>query len=187
MTPDTAEPPAPDPLVVGLRAGHPDAIAAAFRTWQAPIYRFLHRLSGSAPIAEELVQATFLRLCRHGRLLRADTRLGPWLYTVARNLYRSHRRWSWLDGTRLLELAGAVPAARPPDAFDEVAASEAARRLSAAVSGLPAAAREVFVLVAFEGLSPEAAAEVLEIRPDAARQRLARARAKLNEIMGETS
>jgi len=40
-------------------------------------------------VAEDLLEETWLRLVLSAEGLRADTRLGPWLFTVARNLYVS--------------------------------------------------------------------------------------------------
>jgi RNA polymerase sigma-70 factor (ECF subfamily) len=101
---------------------------------------------------------------------------------VARNLWRSHRRWAWVDGTRLLELAGLGPAvAAGPD--DALALRRTQDRLEAAVAALPEAQREVFLLVVVEGLSPQEAADALHVTPENARQRLARARRQLEEAL----
>ncbi len=163
-----------------LRRLDPAAVDAVFDTYGARLNGFLRRSGASPEVAEELVQETFVRLVRHAPRLTDDTRVGAWLYTVARNLWVSHRRWAWVDGTRLLELAWA-PRGRsftPADAHD---ASEVRALLERAVAALPEAQREVFLLVAGEDLDPIEAAEILGITPEAARQRLARARRTLEE------
>lgn len=56
------------------------------------VFGFLARLAGRKDLAEDLLQETFLRLAARGDGLAADTRLLPWLLTVARNLYVSDYR-----------------------------------------------------------------------------------------------
>jgi hypothetical protein len=87
------------------------------------------------------------------RLAAADTHLRGFLFAVARNLWRSHLRWSWVDGTKLVELAlGPAPISRSPHA--ELAASELEARFESAVLALPAPQREVLLLVVLEHLEP---------------------------------
>lgn len=180
------EPPArprlPDPEVdlAALRRLDASAVDAAFEAWSPRVHAFLRRLGASPELAEELVQETFVRLVRHAPTLREDTRLGAWVFTVARNLWRSHRRWAWLDGTRLLELA-APP--RPPGPAELLAATELQLRYEAALAALPEPQREVVLLVVGEGLDPQDAAAVLGLSPEATRQRLARARRALEESL----
>jgi RNA polymerase sigma-70 factor (ECF subfamily) len=111
--------------------------------------------------------------------LSDDTRLGPWLFTVARNLYVSHcrRRRPEDLGAAALSL---WPAANPSP-FDETAARQLQERVDAAVAELPAAYREVLRLVSVDGLHPAQAAEVCGVTAETMRQRLSRARARLWE------
>lgn len=168
--------------VAALRRLDPGAVDAVFDAYAPRLNGFLRRLGASVEVAEELVQESFVRLVRHAPRLADDTRIGAWLYTVARNLWRSHRRWAWVDGSRLLELAWA-PRRGPATPAEQHAASDVYTRTERAVAALPEAQREVFLLVVGEGLSPAEAAAVLGIPPDAARQRLARARRAVEEAL----
>jgi RNA polymerase sigma factor (sigma-70 family) len=174
----------PTELVEGLRRGDPAAFDAAFDAWRGPLWGFLLRLSGRAEVAEELLQETFVRLAGHARDLRPDTNLRAWLFTVARNLYRSHRRWAWLDGQRLAELAAHVVHGAPPTPLEAAAASQAGRAVEAALAAMAPANREVALLVLVERMEPAEAAAVLGLKPDAVRQRLARARQSISEALG---
>ena len=131
-----------------------------------------------AEVGEELLQETFLRLARHAPKLRDDTQLRPWLFTVARNLAASWRRWWWLDLRRREAFVAPNPPASPLAAAE---GREAALRLEAAIAALSVADREIVLLVGVEGMAPGEAAEVLGIRPEAARQRWARAKARLGD------
>jgi RNA polymerase sigma-70 factor (ECF subfamily) len=165
-------------IVAGLARGDPRAFDAVYDSQRAPLYAFLVRLTGSAPLAEDLLQETWLRLARHSRALPPSTELRPWLFTVARNLYRSHRRWALLDRERLREL-GLFPSPSAPGPFDVAAEGEARRELEAAVAALPLDQREVLLLCSVYGFEPVEAAAILGISPEAARQRLSRARARI--------
>jgi RNA polymerase sigma-70 factor (ECF subfamily) len=167
-------------LVAGLARGDSRAFDAVYDRHRAPLYAFLVRLTGSVPLAEDLLQETWLRLARHSRELPASTELRPWLFTVARNLYRSHRRWALLDAGRLREL-GLLPAATPPGPFDAAAESAARHELEAALAVLPLDQREVLLLCSVSGFEPAEAARILGISPEATRQRLSRARARMRE------
>ena len=168
--------------LAALRRLDPSAVDAAFHGYADRLNGFLVRLGASREVAEELVQETFLRLVRHAPRLDENTRIAAWLFTVARNLWRSHRRWAWVDGTKLLELAWA-PSPRPITPGEALAASRLQTRLEAAVAALPEPQREVFLLVVGEGLDPQDAATILNLSPEATRQRLARARKGIEEAL----
>ncbi|MEO8183952.1 MAG: RNA polymerase sigma factor [Deltaproteobacteria bacterium] len=127
-----------------------------------------------------MLQETWLRLARSAAQLPPDTELRPWLFTVARNLYCSHRRWLLLDRERLQQL-GWLPAAALPSPFEGAAANAMERAVEAALLCLSLEHREVLLLCSVSGFEPAQAAAILGISDVAARQRLARARAKLRE------
>jgi RNA polymerase sigma-70 factor (ECF subfamily) len=167
-------------LVDGLRAGDPAAFDAVHAAFHTRLVTFLTRLSRRRDVAEDLVEETWLRLVHQASRLRPDTRLGPWLYTVARNLHVSHCRSRLIEESHAGDLFGLWPAGTPQSSpFETTAATEFERRLEAAIASLPAASREVLLLVAVEGLRPADAAEVCGITAEALRQRLSRARALL--------
>lgn len=171
-------------LCARLQRGDASAFDEAYRRHTPGLFAFLTRLSGRPAIAEELLQETWVRLATHARGLARDTNLRAWLYTVARNLYRSHRRRALLD-LDLLRLWkwAARDQSSAPSPHEAAVASEAERRLEAAVAALPLAQREILLLVAVEGFSPSQAAAILRLRPEAARQRLRRARATIGAAL----
>jgi RNA polymerase sigma-70 factor (ECF subfamily) len=136
-------------------------------------------------VAEDLLQDVFLRLAQHARRLAPDTRLGAWLFTVA------HRRvvsWSRAQAVRA-QLAGDFPARDAPaddrSPLSALVDSQAQLALERAFAELAPPYREVALLVGVEGLQPAEVAEILGQKPDAIRQRLARARAQLAAALGE--
>jgi RNA polymerase sigma factor (sigma-70 family) len=181
MDPDDHE---GDPdLVDGLRAGDAAAFSAVYACFAAPIFGFLARLSGRHDVAEDLFQETWMRVSRHARTLRPDTNLRAWLYTVARNVARSHARWAVLDTAGIAALASwwyeQAPATPVAGSHEAAVAADGAIRLTRGLARLPAAGREILLLVTVEGLAVDEAARLLGLTSEAARQRLHRARTEL--------
>jgi len=167
-------------LVARLRAGDPEAFDEVFAVFHRRLFGFLSRLSRRRDVAEDLLEETWLRLVAHARRLRPETRLGPWLFTVARNLHASYGRSRLLEESCTVDLMGLWPLGSPSASpFEATAASEIERRVEAALAALPVGYREVLLLVGVEGLRPAEAAEICGVTPEALRQRLSRARAML--------
>ena len=174
-------------LVARLRVGETGAFDDVYAEYRPRVFGFLLRMSRNRTLAEDLLDETWLRLVSHAVRLTPETRIGPWLFTVARNLYWSARRDSLVEETSATELPTLWPAPRPwPSPFDLAAASELERRVELALATLSPSYREVVLLVAHQGLTPSEAAVICEISPEALRQRLSRARALLSQRLQET-
>lgn len=162
-----------------LRARDEAAFDAIYDRYTGRLHGFLVRMTGRRDVAEELLQETWIRVVSEAGSLRDGQKLGPWLFAIARNLSLSHLRWRAVDAESQQTLRQAPPR-EAPSPFELTAGSELERRLEAALASLPPLYREVLLLVV-EGLSPQEAAEALGVKPEAARQRLARARAMMEE------
>jgi RNA polymerase sigma factor (sigma-70 family) len=173
-------------LIERLRAGDGEAFDAVYAAFNRPLYTFLVRLSRHRDVAEDLLEETWLRVVRHSRRLRADTRLGPWLFTVARNLYVSYLRSRLLEDSAMTGLLALWPfSVDHSSPFEAAAASELERRVERALASIPVASREVLLLVYLSGLDPCDAADVCGVTPEALRQRLRRARVALARALDD--
>jgi RNA polymerase sigma-70 factor (ECF subfamily) len=167
-------------LVDGLRRGEAAAFEEVHAAFNTRLFSFLARLLNRRDAAEDLLEETWLRLVLHAPRLRPDTRLLPWLFTVARNLHTSYRRSRMIEDEHAAGMLGLWPSGRAePSPLVAAAANEAERRLVGALAALPVSCREALLLVAVEGLTPAEAAEVCGISSAALRQRLSRGRALL--------
>jgi len=173
-------------LVARLRAGDRDAFDVVHGEFNARLFNFLARLSRRREVAEDLLEETWLRVVNRAPGLRPDTRLGPFLFTVARNLYISYCRSRSLEDSLGIDMIGLWPLGTPrPSPFDATVANETGQHLDAALAALPALYREALLLVAFDDMRPTEAALVCGITPEAMRQRLSRARAMLTKKIEE--
>jgi RNA polymerase sigma-70 factor (ECF subfamily) len=131
-------------------------------------------------LASDLASETFAIAFRRRssyKLTRPDAR--PWLYGIAVNLLRDHRR---SEERRLRAYAraagGGDPAAPALATIDE--------GLAAALLGLSVADRNLILLYAWADLSYEQLAEALGLPLGTVRSRLARTRAKLRTRLDAT-
>jgi RNA polymerase sigma factor (sigma-70 family) len=111
----------------------------------------------------------------------------PWVLGVAAKVTASDARRRARERLAAARLAGRRlldedDHARLERAIDAAAIAPGVR---AAIESLPEGERLVVELVALEGLSPAGAGQALGLRPAAARMRLARARRKLREALGD--
>jgi RNA polymerase sigma-70 factor, ECF subfamily len=148
------------------------AYHAAYAAHRGVVFGFLRRLAGDADTASDLFQNVWIKLARHRQRLRPDTELRAWLCTVARHEYLSYRRAQTLDLGRVLAL-GREPAIDPTEQDPRI------MEVNAALRRLSDADREVLLSTSVDGLSLRQAASVLGVTEPALRQRLVRARRRL--------
>jgi RNA polymerase sigma-70 factor (ECF subfamily) len=167
-------------LVRRMACGGAEAFDAVYDEYRARLYGFLLRLSRRRDVAEDLLEETWLRLVRHAGRLTPGTRLGPWLFTVARNLYFSYCRSRAVEHEGAAGLMGLWKAAQAlPSQFEEAAAGELECRVECALAAVPPYYREVLLLAIAGEMKPAEIARVCGVTPEALRQRLSRARAML--------
>jgi RNA polymerase sigma factor (sigma-70 family) len=168
-----------DANVIARARREPAAFAAIFDRHYDAIHGYLRRRL-DAPIAEELAAETFARALR-GLKRYDDARPDalPWLYGIAANLARRHRR------TELRRLRAYARTGRDPlqdehaDAPARLDAAAAGPRLAAALAELRADDRETLLLFAWAELSYEEIARALDVPVGTVRSRLHRSRRTL--------
>jgi RNA polymerase sigma-70 factor (ECF subfamily) len=142
------------------------------------VYAYTVARAGTA-FADEVVAETFLVAWRNFPKMPRATAL-PWLLGVARNVIRERNRSEGKQRAVVAEmLAWAADEFAEPDLADGVAERSA---VLTALTGLSENDREALTLIAWDGLSPSAAARVVNcstptflVRLHRARKRLARA------------
>lgn len=172
-------------LVNRLRVGDTEAFDEIYAVYNRRLLGFLARMCRDRSVAEDLVEETWLRLVSSGVELEEDTRLGAWLFTVARNLYVSYCRSRVRESSYTSDLVLLWPGESPPSPFELASMNQLEDRLEAAIAALPAIYREAILLVGVEQLRPGESARICGISPDSFRQRLKRARDLLYRLLAE--
>lgn len=173
----------PDSEILASLRGRPEPMGELYERHAPAVFRYLARRAGPS-VAEDLLSEVFIAaLDGRTRVVAHDSGSAlPWLYGIAMNVLRRHFR------------SGAAPrvAAQDPgmdwDAVDARLDAEAKRQqLRSALSVLSERDRELLLLVAWEGLTPAEAADVLGIGKVAARSRLLRARRRAVQALGRSA
>jgi len=169
-------------------AHDPAAFEAFYREHVEAVQRFVARRVADPSLVADLTSEVFLAAIDAAPSYRRG-RGAPvaWLFGIARNVVSAERRRAGRErrahvrfqGRRLLDADDVV---RMQERID---AAARARELHGALAELPEDERAVLELVALDDLSPSAAADVLGIRPVAARVRLHRARTRLRRRLAD--
>jgi RNA polymerase sigma-70 factor (ECF subfamily) len=174
-----------DADLIGRSLAEPEAFGAIYDRHAATLLRFLGRRVG-AEAAEGLLGEAF-RIAYERRKAFDSARASalPWLYGIASNLLRKHRRG---EARRLAAsarmAAGRAAAADGNDAASALEARVLLPRVVEALESLPEREREALLLYAWEDLSYPDIAEALELPVGTVRSRLNRARGRLRELFG---
>ena len=174
-----------EPIGPATSIDTPAAFNRCFEENFESLYRFIARRVGTL-MADDLAADTFATAYR--RRATFDPRRGSlrsWLFGIANNLLRNHRRLEHhrleLDTRLRME---AAPYETPSHVDDTMSATSLAPRLAAALNRLNDDQREILLLHAWADLSHEEIANALDVAPGTVRSRLSRARAALNQALG---
>lgn len=135
---------------------------------------FALSLTANPAHADDLVQETLLKAWANQHRFIPGTNLAAWLMTIARNTFYTERR----RRKREVEDADGVAAGQ----LIELPAQEHGIELQKvwqAMTVLPAAQREALMLVGAQGMSYEAAAELIGCQVGTVKSRVSRARSSL--------
>jgi RNA polymerase sigma-70 factor (ECF subfamily) len=172
--------------------GDSEAFAALVHRYQTPLYHYLARYLRSTALAEEVFQATLLRVHQKCRLFAEGSCVRPWLYSIATHLAidalrrEGRQHMVRLDATSgdgemndgTLENLVASVVVTP---LEQMEAEEQAEWTRQAVGDLPDHLRRVVLLVYFQGLKYHEAARTLQVPLGTVKSRLHKAVGMLNQ------
>jgi RNA polymerase sigma-70 factor, ECF subfamily len=148
-----------------------------YRDYADRVHAYALRRAGPT-VADDVVAEVFLVAWR--RLHRVPDEPLPWLLGVARRVLANRRRGESRAAALTARLAD--PGFRPSVAH---VSSEVDDRVQRALAGLSERDRELLLLIAWEGLRVNEAAEVLGVRSNTLAVRLHRARQRLAQALAE--
>jgi RNA polymerase sigma-70 factor (ECF subfamily) len=162
-------------VVRRAQQGDVEAFASLYRAHGPAVFSLVRRMLGDERAARDLVQDVFVRAWERLASFRGDSAFGTWLHRLAANLVVETLRAARRDVLRFTDdAADTTPATR-----SDTDAIDARLDLDAALVGLAAGARAVFVLHDLEGYSHEEIAQMTGIAAGTARAQLWRARRHL--------
>jgi RNA polymerase sigma-70 factor, ECF subfamily len=176
-------------LVVRLQAGDEAAFAELVRAYQTRLLRLAESVVSSRPVAEEVVQDTWLAVVRGVDRFEGRSSLKTWLFHILLNRARSTagreaRVTTLADGDvgERFDRSGAwvtPPTPWADRAEDQLVAEHLADRVRELLPTLPSGQREVVILRDIEGLGPAEVCELLGVTDGNQRVMLHRGRALL--------
>ena len=171
-----------DELMARVAEGDWDALARLLGRQERPCFAFFYRLGCDPTRIEDLVQEVMIRVYQ-GRQRYDQTRsFSPWLYGIARNLWRDHLRHRGRAENSLIamKLADDLPstATDPLERSQQLEEAELVRR---ALQRLPEEQRMTLILRHYQGLSYEEIAEALGLPLGTVKWRIHEAIQKLKE------
>jgi RNA polymerase sigma-70 factor (ECF subfamily) len=155
-----------------LRQGERTAAEELVDQYYERIYLFMRAVGHDRQISEDLTQETFLRAWYHIGQLRDGKALTGWLFRIAGNVSRLHRRRHKDKGT--VGLNEVEPPAGGTDSSQWAGQREQVDHVREAVARLPWKLRQAIVLHYIEQLTIAEAADAAGIRTGTLKSRLNR-------------
>ncbi len=181
-------------LLEGLRRGDESAYEALIARYEHPVYSLVCRLADDPSEAADVVQEVFVKIFRNVGSFRGDSSLKTWIYRIAVNQARNHRRWFSRHRRQEVGLEpdpGETQGYQDwledpgPSPFELAFDRETQELVEAALKEIAPAFRSALILREIEGLSYEQIAEVLEISLGTVKSRILRGREALKKNLSE--
>jgi RNA polymerase sigma-70 factor (ECF subfamily) len=159
-----------------------EAFRSFYELTARPVWAYLARITGDARLADDLLQEAYYRFLRTRAEFESDDHRRNYLFRIATNLVRDHRRRS---GHQERHLSGDAPeeASAGPQENDR-----AVRRLdlARAMERMKPRERSLLWLAYAQGCSHEEIAEMLGVKKASLKALLFRARKRLVSFLGAT-
>ena len=163
--------------VEALRRGRPEVLADLLARYGRDMLAVAYLIVRDRSVAEDVVADSLLAALDHGRSLRDEAALRPWLLRIATNRALRHRQ----RAARIVEIdvVAEVAADRRGPSADESMA------LWQAVENLPPRMRAAVGLRYYLDLPVETVAEILDVSPNTIKTQLKSALAHLRTALAD--
>ena len=170
----------------------PEAFGRLYERYYDTIRNYIYRRTLNIATAEDLTSNTFFKALRGLPRYRYHAPFCAWLYRIATNEVRMHRRSAWFRRVKGIEEAGMVAIDRiyfaAPEAEGRVENEERMRQyavLHEVLKQLPEPYQTVLILRYFEGLKHEEIAQVLGKRLGTVKSLASRGLKRMARLMKE--
>lgn len=179
-------------LMLAYAAGDAGAFDRLYERHRGGLYRYLVRHLGNAGLADELFQDVWMNAIRARANYVPTAKFATWLYTLAHHRLVDHWRSSGRARIESLDDEGdddvaarveAIAGSRVDEPETRVASRAARERIDAALSELPPAQRDAFLLHIESGLSLADIAAMTGAGGETVKSRVRYAYAKLRSAL----
>jgi RNA polymerase sigma-70 factor, ECF subfamily len=174
-------------LMLAYAAGDAAAFDALYERHKGGVYRYILRQCRHSGTVDELFQDVWMSLIGARATYTPSAKFTTWLYRLAHNRVIDHYRACGhltlvsADDEAHEDAVAAIPGARSDEPLNQVENRELSERLRTAVSALPPAQREAFLLQQEGGFSLAEIAALTGASAETVKSRLRYACAKLRE------
>ena len=181
-------------LLEGLCAGEERAYETLIQQYEHPVYSLVSRLADNPADAADVVQEVFIKVFRNVKAFRGESSLKTWIYRIAVNQARNHRRWFSRHKRQEVGLEADTGSNQScqdwiadtgPSPFEQTSDQETRDLVERALQEVAPVFRSALVLREIEGLSYEQIAEVLEISLGTVKSRILRGRDALRKDLAQ--
>jgi RNA polymerase sigma-70 factor, ECF subfamily len=164
-----------------IGAGDRLAFRSLVERYRSPLYSFILRMVRRPPVAEELVQETFVRAFRAAPRYKPTAPVSTWLFHIAAHLAMNETARAH-HAHEVVRDAPEVPA-EGPGPLEQLERKELSRIIEEALGQLPPQQRAAVVLARFEDMPYREIGKVLGISEGAVDGLLQRARQTLSRLL----
>lgn len=181
-------------LIEDAICGDQEALETLLCSVQDMVYNLSLRMLGSIPDAEDATQEILVKVITHLSSFQQKSSLSTWVFRIAVNHLKNYQKGMFSKHPLSFEVYGAdITSGREKDVSDmsgdvDQALLERELKLSCTnvmLQCLDAESRCIYVLGTMFRLKSHVAAEILELTPEAYRQRLSRIRKKMASFLSE--
>ncbi len=181
-------------LIYDLRAGDGAAYEKLIDKFEQPVFNLVSRVMDDPADAADVVQEVFLKVFRNIASFRRDSSLKTWIYRIAVNEARNHRRWFSRHRRNEVGLEAEPGETRGyqdwlPDPgqspYETALTHETHDLIEAALARVNPKFRAALVLREIEGLSYEEISEILDISLGTVKSRILRGREALRKHLAD--
>jgi len=167
-------------LVRKVQAGDSRAFELLARRYYRPVFSLVASHMPASNEVEDVVQDTFLRVLDRIQSFDARRPFPPWLYQVARNLAKNHKRRMWWRKTEPLSEAEDAAESTFPGPAEEFKQHQIRQLVAEHVEKLPQRQRTAFRLFEIEEYSADEVGQMMGLNATAVRSNVYQARRTLN-------
>ncbi|MBU1034486.1 RNA polymerase sigma factor [Patescibacteria group bacterium] len=167
-------------LIKACRSGDENALGTLIQRHLSAVYRFIFRMIGDRPVAEDLTQETFLKIWKSIRRFDPTKSFRAWTFAIAKNVVidylrkKKHLTFSEIENDEGQDIADTIPDIQPlpPEILER---AELAQDIERALLELSPETRSIILMHEMEDFTFQEIAGVLKKPMNTVKSRYRRA------------